>query len=91
MSKVYIEHDDHHNSAMMQTYDSEEDAITVIANAEGVEGKAVWDELFDPEDGTGEYIGLDRWTLIDAEDADRLSKHWAAVAQAIRDDVESPY
>lgn len=88
--KVYIEHDDHHNSAIMQTYDSEADALTVIANAEGVEETEVWDELFS-EFGSGEYSGSDRWTLIDAEDADRISKHWAAVAQAIRDDVEAPY
>ena len=83
---VYIEHDDHHNSPMIERYDSADEAVARIARAENDDVEEVHTQLFDEEDGFGEYTGCDRWRLITAEIADQEAEEWRRVAGRIRED-----
>jgi hypothetical protein len=91
--KVYVLHDDHHNEPMLETYDSEADALKCIATCEGVHEKEIWEPMFndaDEDEYSGEYWGSDHWTVITEEIASARAKYWASVAEAIAKDEKAP-
>lgn len=94
MPKVYLEYDDRHNPPSILTFENEDAALDRVFDSEGGDRKAIWDELFDPdnEDSFGELDGIyAKWTLITEEEARYRSEYWDRVAEAIRADQVAPH
>ena len=91
--KVYLEYDDHHNAPIMETYESEDEAVKSVMERSGApddDVEMIHKELFDPEEGSGEFSAGDKWIVITEEHARERSEYWDSVAEAIRAGKDAP-
>ena len=89
MSKVYIEYDDHHNEPILETFDTEDEAVESIMRRSSLDEAEIRQELFG-EDGLGEVNDCDTWSLVTFSDAEARAQYWQNVADSIHADRKAP-